>query len=203
MFDFEQNESDAKPYRASLLGFVLAVSTDGNDGELEQHRLTSLRISRIGTTDTKGGIQMLTFYGASLIDAVLAAQEAGLEFESLAMSEPSGKVNRVYVQSRAITAAAAESDDAISFRATLGGKHGTGVLFIHQPFDDDDDDDNYLPIMEARIGRSDESILVAGENVYACIEVIKRNFDVSRVVFEQPAQKRPRERHASPWKQDQ
>lgn len=184
-----------KLYRASLLGHVLAVATDGDEGELDATRATMLRISRISETDANGRLLLSDFFGTSLMECVLSARnDAGLPFESLAMNEPCGIVTRTYIQPQELTEAASASADAISFIALLHGD----VLKVFS--EDDDDPDDYLRIMELSFVGRDDSVLLCGESLDACIDAVRRNFDVCKVVknAEPPRHKR---KQVSPWRE--
>jgi hypothetical protein len=186
---------DPKLYRASLLSTVLAVSTDGDENELDEQRSTVLRISRISETDAHGRLLMSDFYGESLMSCVLAARnEAGLPFETLALSEPCGVTTRTYIQPQSLTEAAAEHDDAISFHALLSGD----VLYI-RPHDDDPADMSYLRIMEVGFYGKDHTVLFGGETLVDVIEAVRRNFDVCKVVMK-AVEIHPREKVGSPWR---
>jgi len=189
---------EPKLYRASLLGHVLAVATDGDENELEEQRATVLRISRIAEADKNGRLLMSDFYGTSLMDCVLAARnEAGLPFETLALSEPCGLVTRTYVQPQSLTEAASEYENAISFHALLSGD----VLYI-LPHDDDPSDTSYLRIMELGFHGKDHTVLLGGETLEDCVDVARRNFDVIKVVLKAEAEKpRQRAKQVSPWRE--
>lgn len=158
---------DSHLYRASLLaGEVLAVSTDGDENELDTPRATTLRVCSMAD----GRCVHTEFFGTSLHECVAAAAEA-LAFEFVNLSDPSGVVTRRHLSIEA-------SDEQITFRARFA--HGNFDIFESDDDDDDDDSDPRLMAVDVADG---EREIFKGKNLYDCIAAAKRHFQIASVRF--------------------
>jgi len=156
---------DAKLYRASLLAGrgTLAVSADGDEGELKEARPTTLRVSSIAEG---GRISTSDFFGDSLGECVRAAA-AVLDFESLNLSEPSGRVTRSHVSVDV-------EDAAITFRAMMKGSE---LVLLSE---EDEDEGEAIRLMSVDLPNGSREIF-KGASLLECVAAARRHLVISAV----------------------